>query len=139
MRLWFVRREETVFLYPLIRPNFEPMPLDPAFISEMKQQLEAEKARLESELSRFAKPTSRAGDYTAQIENIGTDEDDNATEVEDYVDDLGLERTLETKWSEVHDALEKIDKGTYGICEKTGKEITPERLRAYPAARTAIV
>jgi len=31
--------------------------------------------------------------------------------------------------------LEKIKKGKYGICEKCGKKIPEERLKAFPEAR----
>lgn len=39
---------------------------------------------------------------------------------------------------EVNHALEKMDTGTYGICEETGKEIPVERLKAVPTARTVV-
>jgi len=32
-------------------------------------------------------------------------------------------------------ALEKIKKGTYGKCEKCGKQISIQRLKAYPEAK----
>lgn len=103
----------------------------------MEQQLKEEKARLEGELSRFAKPSGDGG-FETTIENIGDDEDENATEAEQYVDNLALEATLETQLRDVNDALLKIEAGNYGICEETGKEISEDRLRAYPAARTVI-
>lgn len=114
------------------------MSLDTTLLAELKQQLLGEKSRLEAELSRFAKSTGAEGSYETQIENIGTDPDDNATEVEGYVDNLALESNLESQLKDTNDALEKMEKGTYGICENSGKEISVERLKAYPAARTAI-
>ncbi|MER3453215.1 MAG: hypothetical protein C4344_06170 [Acidimicrobiia bacterium] len=39
---------------------------------------------------------------------------------------------------EVLHALEKIDEGTYGICEGCGQQIAPARLEAMPAARYCI-
>lgn len=114
------------------------MALDQATLDRLKEKLLAEKARLESELSRFAKSTDAAGNYETQIENIGDDEDDNATEVEGYVDNLALEDNLEGQLRDVNDALAKMEKGVYGVCEETGKEISVDRLEAYPAARTAI-
>ena len=59
-------------------------------------------------------------------------------EVEDYVDNLGVETTLEKELKDVMDALAKLEKGTYGLCETSGQEIALDRLRAYPAARTAL-
>lgn len=114
------------------------MALDTTTIARLKEKLLAEKVRLEGELGRFAKPTGTEGNYTTQFENIGTDPDENATEVEGYVDNIAIEGTLETELKEVNDALAKMETGTYGICEKTGEEIPADRLEAYPAARTLV-
>lgn len=114
------------------------MSLDQSTIDELKGKLRSEKEHLEGELSRFAKPTGGVGGYETQFENIGTDPDENASEVEEYVDNLALEQNLESQLKDVNDALEKMEKGTYGVCEQTGKDIETERLKAYPAARTAI-
>lgn len=35
----------------------------------------------------------------------------------------------------IQGAMEKLDNGTYGICERCGKPIAPERLEAMPFAR----
>lgn len=114
------------------------MALDAALLAELKEKLLGEKSRLEAELSRLGKPTGVIGDYETKFEDIGTDEDDNTTEVEEYVDNLGVETNLEGQLKDVRNALEKMDQGTYGVCEETGKEISVERLRAYPSARTSI-
>lgn len=114
------------------------MTLDAQMLGKLKEQLMAEKGRLEQDLARFATPTSTAGNYETRIEDMGTDPDENASEVEEYVDNLALEQTLETQLKDVNDALEKMDKGVYGICETTGKEIALDRLLAYPGARTAL-
>ena len=114
------------------------MALDQATLERLKEKLLVEKARLESELSRFAKSTDAVGNYETQIEEIGTDPDENATEVEGYVDNLALEDNLEGQLRDVNDALTKMDKGVYGVCEKSGEEIALNRLEVYPAARTAI-
>lgn len=115
------------------------MTLSAPILAELKERLLAEKARLEDALAAFAQKTDVAGEYETKIENIGTDMEDNATEVEGYVGNLAVEANLEKDLRDVLDAIEKIDSGTYGVCEKTGIEIPIERLRAYPAARTAIV
>lgn len=113
------------------------MPLEKAFIEEMRGRLEEEKVRLEADLSRLGKKVGE-GDYETSFRDMGSDEDENASEVEQYIDDKALEDNLENQLRDVSDALGRIAAGTYGICEKTGSEISPERLRAYPAARTAL-
>jgi DnaK suppressor protein len=44
-----------------------------------------------------------------------------------------LARQLKEALGEVERALAKLDKGTYGICERCGKPIDPARLEAKPA------
>lgn len=114
------------------------MTLDAAVLAHLKEHLLADKIRIEDELGRFAKPTGVPGDYATQFDDIGHDPDENATEVEEYADNVALEGTLENDLRDINDALAKMEVGTYGICEKTGKEIPLERLEAYPAARTVI-
>lgn len=114
------------------------MALDTQTLARLKEKLLVEKDRLEKELARFANPTGATGGYETRIEDMGTDPDENASEVEEYVDNLALEQTLEGQLKDVNDALGKMDQGTYGICEQTGKEISLERLEAYPGARTAL-
>ncbi|MEK7494246.1 MAG: TraR/DksA C4-type zinc finger protein [Patescibacteria group bacterium] len=114
------------------------MSLESSQISELKETLLGEKARLEGELARFAKPTGVPGQFETQMENLGDDSDESASEVEGYVDNLALETTLETQLKDATDALQRIEDGTFGVDEVTGEEISLERLKAYPAARTAI-
>jgi RNA polymerase-binding transcription factor DksA len=47
-----------------------------------------------------------------------------------------ISRQLEVQLVEVEAALERIEKGTYGICEISGTQIEEDRLDANPAART---
>lgn len=114
------------------------MAIDPKTLSELKDALTKEKAELEENLSRIAKPVDDKGDYETSFENIGTDREDNATEVEQYTDNLPVEITLEKKLQDVLAALSEMEKGTYGICKNCNQEIDIERLKANPSARTCI-
>ncbi len=113
------------------------MALDTEMLAQLKEKLLEEKVRLESELSRFA-DAQGSGNYETRIEDMGTDPDENASEVEEYVDNLGLEQNLEGQLKDVIDALAKMEAGTYGVCETTGEAISFDRLSVYPAARTAL-
>lgn len=115
------------------------MTIDARTIAELKEALLKEKANLENDLGKIAKPVNRiAGDYETTFEDIGTDREDNASEVEQYTDDLPVEITLEKKLRDVLEALKEMDEGTYGICKNCNQEISLERLRANPSARTCI-
>ncbi len=108
-------------------------------INEFKESLEKEKRTLTQELKSFAHPDKNVkGDWDANYQDIGNDEDENAQEVTEYATRLPLEHQLETRLRDVADALEKIKNNTYGICGKCGAAIDVGRLRAEPAARTCI-
>lgn len=114
------------------------MQLDPAFITEIKNSLLEKKGQLEDELGRLAKPTSTPGEYETNFNDIGTSEDENASEVEEYTDNLALENNLETQLKEINEALERIEAGTYGYCENCKQPIDIKRLKAYPAAKNCV-
>jgi RNA polymerase-binding transcription factor DksA len=52
--------------------------------------------------------------------------------------DLSILEGLEVELAEVEAALRRLDDGTYGIDEVTGKRIDPARLDALPEARTNV-
>jgi RNA polymerase-binding protein DksA len=106
--------------------------------NELKAKLEEEKSRLQKELGNFANPTDNPENFETKFEDFGRDEDETASEVEKYTDDLALENNLESQLKEVDDALERMAGGKYGICENCGEEIDVERLKAYPAAKICI-
>ena len=51
---------------------------------------------------------------------------------------LSLAEGLRQRLDELHAALQRVERGTYGICESCGKQIAPERLDAIPTARLCI-
>ncbi len=50
----------------------------------------------------------------------------------------GLEEGAQQTLAQIDHALERIDEGTYGTCERCGKAIGRERLLARPAATLCI-
>lgn len=49
-----------------------------------------------------------------------------------------LARELRDALADVERALSKLDQGTYGLCERCGRPISPPRLEAMPAVKTCI-
>ena len=115
------------------------MTIEKNVLEELKSMLIKEKEEIEGNISKIAKPVNKqTGDYETSFDEIGSDREDNATEVEQYTDDLPVEITLEKRLQEIIAALERIENGTYGFCENCQKEIDLERLKANPAATTCI-
>ncbi len=63
---------------------------------------------------------------------------DLATETLDREIDYTLEENSEHVLAAIDVALGKLDAGTYGTCERCGRQIAPERLRAIPYATLCI-
>lgn len=59
-----------------------------------------------------------------------------ADRVEDWETRRATVAELETRYNNIKRALNKIEEGTYGVCEICGDEIESDRLDANPAART---
>ena len=111
---------------------------------EIEALLKKERDNLRKELSRFAQESKKIkGDWETRFPKVGkeTSEDaleDAAKKREEYERDLPVEYLLETKLKRVESALEKLEKGKYGVCEKCGKKISEERLEAIPEAELCI-
>jgi DnaK suppressor protein len=111
--------------------------MEQKLIEELKEKLEISRDSIKKELESFAKKDdSPKGDWETKYPNRenGTKEEE-ADEVQEYGNLLPVEHSLELKLKNVNDALEKIKIGAYGKCEKCGKEIEEERLKAVPEAK----
>lgn len=110
-----------------------------SFIKEVEEMLAKEKERLESELSEFAtRNPNNKDDFDANFPNVGDKEDENAEEVATYSTNLTLERTLESSLRDVNKAMDRVKKGTYGVCKYCNNEINEKRLRARPASSSCV-
>ncbi len=105
------------------------------------EKLEKEKIQVEENLKKFAKKDEKlTGDWDTRFpqwdgEAGSAGLEIEADEIEEYSTLLPLEYSLELHLKNIDLALEKIKKGKYGTCEKCGKEIPLERLKAHPEAR----
>src|SRR3954467_13729013 len=63
---------------------------------------------------------------------------DQASDTFERGKDLAILEQLESELAEIEAALVRLDDGTYGVDEVTGEPIDPERLAAYPQARTNV-
>lgn len=106
------------------------------FTEKIKTVLLEKKDSLEKELSSFANESpEKKEDWQARYPQFqGSGLEDAADEVEEYESLLSIERTLEKKLKDINAALERIENGNYGMCEKCGAEISPQRLEVCPEA-----
>lgn len=106
-----------------------------------KEQLENRKKELEEELGTIAsKSPDSKNNWESKFPNFDSnaDEEENADEVEEYINRLPIERALEEELKDVVGALERIERSTYGKCENCEKNIDTKRLEAIPETKVCI-
>ncbi len=113
-----------------------------ASLEELKKKLKKEKRQIEKELKKIAKEGSKQKEsWLLRFPKFNGGEsgsgalEKGADEVEEYTTLLPIKHNFQQRLKEIDLALEKMKKGKYGICEKCGKEIETELLKAYPETR----
>jgi RNA polymerase-binding protein DksA len=103
-------------------------------LDHFREVLMAERERLLKEIGGVASDTQALDAAAEGAEDLG---DVAELDAQNAIDQRLLE-DLKGRLEEVEAALKRIEEGSYGICEKTGRPIPVERLEAYPAARTVV-
>ncbi len=108
-------------------------------IKEIEKQLLNQKQRILEDLNNFSRKDSHEADnMSAKFPEYGDKPDENAQEISDYSTNVMAEKVLEKSLEDVNKALERIKKGTYGICKYCGNSINEKRLLARPTAGACI-
>ena len=109
---------------------------------KFKEKLEKELKTLEAELKTVGhKNPDNPKDWepsSGEVDINASDAADIADNIESYESNTAILKPLEKQYNDVKAALEKINKGTYGVCEIGGEKIEEKRLEANPAARTCL-
>ncbi|NLO04606.1 MAG: hypothetical protein GX131_02130 [candidate division WS1 bacterium] len=105
-------------------------------VEKYEEILVEERDRLRTELKRIE--DKAAGRDRLHSDQAGQDFDepggDAATETVERAQSMAVGASLREQLEEVLAALEKIENGTYGICDACGKPITKKRLSVLPWA-----
>lgn len=104
-----------------------------------RKKLEAEKVKLETEMGGIGRRNPAVpNDWESMPSEIGTESDlvDQADVVTSHETNNAILADLEARYDTVLEALARLEKRTYGICDVCGEKIEEERLEADPAATT---
>jgi RNA polymerase-binding transcription factor DksA len=104
--------------------------------------LKAELGKVKGELETVGvQNPANPSDWEAKetdMDVTNNENDELGDKMEEYGENRAINDTLEVRYNEIRAALERIHKGTYGVCEIGGEPIEEKRLEADPAARTCI-
>jgi len=114
---------------------FDSYPMDKAFLDKQKQKLQVEKEKIDGQLLQL-KSSDPFSDPDHATDNASPD-----TDAREEMGHLAVEATgddLKRRLTLVVAALKRIEKGTYGICVRTGKKIPKARLLLVPEADSIV-
>lgn len=113
--------------------------MDEKKLVAFKGKLQKEKKRFESELKDIEAGSFKQTQSEITGENSYEDHfADSGTATFERERDLSLERNVKDLLSRTNEALARIEKGTFGICIRCGREIDLARLKALPYADLCI-
>ncbi len=95
-------------------------------LTQERTRIETELASLDAEVAILGKDQQTEGGST------GNHMADGATDIAEQDRDMALIGTLQERMREVDLALERLQQGSYGVCDACGKAIPAERLEARP-------
>jgi DnaK suppressor protein len=104
-------------------------------INPLRSRLESERKRLIERLEQLIRSVQITG---GRRENPFGKWDEAARESLEVRQELVSEKQLRGNLAEVERALDKLGKGTYGLCDNCGQPIAPDRLEALPWARLCL-
>lgn len=111
-------------------------------LEQLKKQLLEQKQELEGHFEDNGQEDSLLGDSlrgsTGELSAADNHPADVGTETFERSRDLAINDSLGDELNEVNAALQRIEDGTYGICEASGEPIPFERLEAIPFTRYTI-
>lgn len=108
--------------------------LKPEQVGRFRKKLIEERHAIES---RIAARSADIMDTVREEEGVG-DSEDHGQRIYDREDDIVSDELDAQQLEQVKKALARIDAGTYGVSEVSGKPIPLARLEAVPSATTLV-
>ena len=103
---------------------------------QLRSRLKSEQKRLLGELEQL-KANIRPSEVRREGSPFGKREEE-ATESFEFEKRLAVEKQVRDHLAEVEHALDKFEKGTYGLCDSCGQPIATDRLEALPQASLCV-
>src|SRR5215813_11595259 len=121
----------------LLGLNHREKKLDP-FIRKQKQKLLQLRDAVVDSMAGVAQGTLRSRAEGSEASAFGMHQADAGSDAYDRDFALSLLSQEQDALYEIEEALKRVDAGTYGICEMSGKPIPHARLEAIPFARFTV-
>ena len=112
--------------------------LTDTLIKKIVKELTKRKKQIIKDLNEMSINKTDENNLKVKFPDFGNKTDENAQEIGEYSTNIAKEKVLEGTLRDIDSALDRIDKGEYGICKYCQKEINIKRLEARPVASACI-
>jgi RNA polymerase-binding protein DksA len=105
-----------------------------------RKELEEERDQLRRQFSEIEESSLGApqSELSGEVSSFDEEYADAGTDTFERERDLSLSNNIRDLIDKIGRALERIDEGTYGICERCGRPIEKARMKALPYATLCI-
>ncbi|MFD0774627.1 TraR/DksA family transcriptional regulator [Streptomonospora algeriensis] len=117
-----------------VRPGEDPW--TESELAEVRNGLESEIAALRDGIA--AAESELAERLSDSVEGAGDDPTDTGAKAYQREHDLALNYNSRELLAQSERAIQRMDAGTYGVCESCGKAIGKARLQAFPRATLCV-
>ncbi|MFV0130346.1 TraR/DksA family transcriptional regulator [Streptomyces sp. HMX112] len=117
-----------------VRPGEDPWTSEE--VAEARAELESEVARLQAEIT--ASEEALSGLMRDSGDGAGHDEADTGTKNITREHEMALAANARATLEQSEHALQRLDAGTYGLCEVCGEPIGKARMQAFPRATLCV-
>jgi DnaK suppressor protein len=117
-----------------VRPGEEPW--TDAELAGVRKELDEEAAGLRGDIARVNADIAER--LTDAVSDAGDDPADVGAKAFEREQELALSENARGLLDQTERALERIDAGTYGVCESCGQAIGKARLLAFPRATLCV-
>ncbi len=111
-------------------------PWTDAELARVRKELEGETIGLRADIARVASQIAER--LSDSVGDAGDDQADAGAKAFEREHELALTHNARDLLDQTERALERIDAGTYGVCESCGKAIGKARLLAFPRATLCV-
>ncbi len=115
-----------------VKPVRPPEPWSAAELAEVRRQLEAELADMRGEYDRSMDDLTVL--HQTGTDGAGDDQADAGSKTFEREQELAVVANRMDLLNQIQRAIERVEAGTYGICESCGRPIPKARLKAFPMA-----
>jgi DnaK suppressor protein len=127
---------------PVAKVNGRPTPAKPGkitpFMKSQRERLRELRDTMLDSMAGVAKDTLRSRPEGSEASAFGQHQADAGSDAYDKDFALSLLSQEQDALYEIEEALKRIEGGTYGVCEMSGKAIPHARLEALPFARLTV-